>query len=218
MDTKDNLEQQQMQQQNTEDRLAIEAVELMCQFGINRFKDIDTNNDSYLSRRELEDAAQGNRFALPERKQLKVLADHVDDLQKVIHHTWGWKEDTKGIHNKDLVLTKQNAQFAMVRLEEARAYRDVFKRNWSSLDRNSDSLITFDELKDGASSLSIERSDRLNLREALSYWYGRKDPQHGDSNIRPDLFNRMVAEAEDRRSTDKNQRLVWSLADSLRKQ
>lgn len=200
------------EKQNTEDRLALEAVNAMCQFGRNQFTAIDKNNDGYLNKIELNAAANSGRYNGEEQKQLRVLAEHVDQLQPLVHNTWRFSQDNKGVAWNDLATAQMWAKGKIGNMEDTRAFRDTFNRNFARIDRDGDNKISYAELETASRSHEFNRADRLNLADAFRKWYGFRA-----STLPPNFFDTRLKEMEDRHSSHSGTKLLWSMADQLRK-
>ena len=204
------------EKQNTEDRLSMEAVHAMCQFAQDQLKNIDKNKDGYLTKLELDDAADSGKYKGEELRQLKVLAEHAGDLQKLINHTGLWLDDNKGVAWRDLREAQKIAADKTSKLEDLRAFRDTFNRNFAKLDTNDDNRISFSELRAASKSYEFNRTDRMNLADALRKWYQLGNPST-PSAIPRTFFDTRVKEEEDRNSSDWRSKLIWSMGDKLKK-
>lgn len=218
---KPTLSDQQIadQKQNTEDRLALEAVDAMCQFARDQFKALDKNRDGYLTKIELEEAASSGKYNGQELKQLRVLAENAGEIQKAVHHTWTFKEDNLGMAWRDLSETQSWAKQKIQRLEDYRAFRDTFNRNFAKIDTDGNKSISYYELQTASKSFAFERGDRQNLADAFYKWYLITDkPGLFSARVIPEnYFDNMVKAEEDRNSPKWHQKMLWSMADRLRK-
>ncbi len=217
---KPNQSDQQVgdQKQNTEDRLALEAVRELCTFGRDKFRALDKNNDGYLTKIELEDAAASGKYSGKELKQIEVMAKHVDDLQKCVHHTWKFKEDTLGIAARDLSEASMWASNKIERLEDLRAFRDTFNRNFSKIDKDGNKIVSYNELQAASKSFDFERQDRLNLEKAFYKLYLITDSTgYFKSRFIPEgHFDKLLKE-EERTGSKWQGKMLWSIADGLKK-
>lgn len=200
------------EKQNTEDRLALEAVHDMCKFARNQFSAIDKNNDGFLTKLELDAAANSGRYKGEELKRVRILAEHVDQLQRVVHHGWAFGDDNYGAAWNDLAMVQMWAKVQIGKLEDMRAYRETFNRNFAKIDKNADKKISRSELLAASRSYEFNRVDRLNLADANCSWSLFRARE-----LSPNFFDERLKEIEDRNSGDFRCRLIWSMADQSRK-
>jgi Ca2+-binding EF-hand superfamily protein len=206
-------------EQNDEDRLSLLAVNEMCQFARDNLKKLDQNNDGYLTKKELDEAAASGKYAGKELKQIQVLAEHVQDMQKMIHHTWKFLEDTKGVCWRDLSETQMYVTNKIERLEDYRAFREVVNRNFSKIDVDGNKSISYYELQAASKSFAFDADDRNTLARTFYKWYLVTEDKgmFRSRSIPENYFTQKVKDEENRSPDSWKQKMLWSLADRLKK-
>lgn len=203
-------------EQNAQDKLGLEAVADMCTAALKQFEKIDSDGNGFLSKLELEDAANGNKFSLLERKQFRLLAKHSDDIQTVAHNTWNILADTHGIHRRDLSGLKRMLMPRFEKIESLRTLRDVIRQNIQNIDTDGNGEISNVEFGAALKSQSIEPKDRVVLNEASRSWNSISYPQNRRRATSVDFINQIINGYTDRAGgTGRNQATMWALADAM---
>ncbi len=191
-----------------EDKAALRMVNEACQFGIDNLARIDKDKDGYLTKNEMNAAIAGGAFQGKELKQLKALAENVDQIQKVVHNGWGLGSDTNGASKKDLQELQNWSDWKYKQIEDYAVFSETFKRLFKTMDTNQDKKLSAAEVKRATTDYNLPRIDRLNLADALQ--------QTRISSMTENFFDERLKETRVRNGFWRSA-LVWSMADSLRK-
>jgi hypothetical protein len=222
-------ERQLIEEQNKEDRLALEAVEELCKFGKSEFRSLDKDRNARITESELEQAIDGGRYSGKELDYLKVMKKHLNELQ-LFHHDrlqWAWeerKDDDDGVSWVDLNRLHYGVKDFIPKLEGARVAREMLNRKFSAIDADKSGELTMFELRAASTNTKFSYYDRtaINLTRQLFAADTHKWQFATDKNfwsfpvLKPDAADRFVELLEKKTGT-RDVQLKWDIAGDLRK-
>ncbi len=206
--------------ENKEDRLAMEAVQELCKFGIDNFKKLDKNNDGFLTKDELKEAYKSKKYQGDEGRFVRTMMNKVDIIQTAWNDSWGYY-DTRGISYRDLSHIKEWSEYRIQAVEDARAFRETIGRNFAKIDTDNSKSISRDELETAATNaFKFSRYDRLNFQSALKNFglicsYDRYFSL--STSIKPEDLTNRVKIAESKTTGGPFRQIPRAVAEDLRK-
>jgi hypothetical protein len=221
-------ERHSIEEQNKEDRLALEAVEELCKFGKTEFDFLDKDRNRRVTESELEKAIDGGNYSGKELNYLKAMKKHLPELQ-VFHKDrlqFAWeerKDDDDGISWVDFNQLGRGVKDFIPRLEDARVAREMLNRQFSAIDADNSGELTLYELRVASANNKFSFYDRsaMNLaRELFSTDYkGQFVTNKGLWSypvLKPESADRFVELLETKTGT-RDVQLKWDIARDLRK-
>ncbi|MBX9695704.1 MAG: hypothetical protein K2Z81_25190 [Cyanobacteria bacterium] len=215
-------------EQNQSDRLAMEAVEGLCQFGRSEFKKLDSDRNGRLTESELDNAIASGQYKDDKLSYLKCMRKHISEIQAVnydgrLRTRWEARQDDKdGISGADLTVLEKWASEYTDKIEEARAMREVLKRNFATIDTDKSGGLTIVELISASENRKLSLYDRWAIQLARSFvagdtWTNRITTYNGAWNhptVAPANLDRYVESLERTKGSRKEQ-LKWDVAKEL---
>jgi Ca2+-binding EF-hand superfamily protein len=217
-----------IQNQNQEDRLAMEAVEELCKFGKSAFRSLDKDKDNRLSEPELKKAIDSGMYSGKELDYLKAMRNHIAELQTVTFDgtKWPWAkatDDTDGISKRDLNRLQQSVGDFIPKLETARVAREVLNRSFSAIDTDKSGDITLFELRAASRNPKFNFYDRSALNLARGIFFSADDFKNEFTTdkgflrvLQRDGADRCVESLEKKTGT-RDVQLRWAIARDLKR-
>ncbi|MBX9686987.1 MAG: hypothetical protein K2X27_09810 [Candidatus Obscuribacterales bacterium] len=155
----------------------------MIELSNRNFDRIDSDGDGYLSSSEIDEAVQNPEFTGADARFVAALKEHQEELEELNDDEWG--DENNGVSRADLAQFDALQASKQQELNDFADASDYMKKNFDSIDTDSDGLVSNDELDTAMQADGLSESDKAKLqylKDHSSDIEEASDDEIGDEN------------------------------------